>query len=256
MNSSLDFVYVTPEYQSNEFCSLPVSILFTNHFTRSNEFTKSDLFSTSHKFTKSDLFSISHEFTKSNIFTESEAFTKSDIFTESNFFEKESKIESNELIQISLTLSLTFVQKRSVTYTVSNLMSNSYYITFDDIMGTFTIYATKSDYMIFIPYIIYYYSPIYVSTNLIIEIKKRKGPTGEQLIGISCGSSAVFFIFLFIIITIYRKMANIKNFEFNYSYSTSSSSGAFIKAKDLINEVQNNQVDDSNNDESDLDFWL
>lgn len=105
---------------------------------------------------------------------------------------------------------------------------------------------------------IHFYSPKYVSTNIIIYISQLKRLTGEQLIGIVCGSTAVIFIALYIIITIYRRKKLMKT-ENENSYSISSSFKEYIKKEEKENEML--QADDCNgsqstDEDSDIDFWI
>ena len=160
-------------------------------------------------------------------------------------------------IRYSLTLSLTSVLRRSVSLTISILISNSYYNSFNENEGTFQIITTRSDYQLYIPYIIYFYSPIYVPVNMSFYIVKRKGLTGEQLIGVTCGSVAVFFIILYIMIIINRQ--KVHHNENWYKLVISSESGSKSEITEEYKEVgreNNDENDESYNEDSELDFWL
>ncbi|KAK8895590.1 hypothetical protein M9Y10_024060 [Tritrichomonas musculus] len=98
---------------------------------------------------------------------------------------------------LSSSFSLTFVQIRSVSFSILNSISNSFYITFDNIKKSFIILTTQSEYFYNFPYVIYFYSPKYVSTNAFINIQQQKGLTGEKLIGIVCGSTSIFLLYYF-----------------------------------------------------------
>lgn len=89
---------------------------------------------------------------------------------------------------------------------------------------------------------------------MIISIPKRKGLTGEQLIGIVCGSVAVFFIILYAIISI----ANRKRIHDNENWYKV----VFSSDPELSNEYQqiepenNDEELESTNEEIDINFWL
>ena len=79
----------------------------------------------------------------------------------------------------------------------------------------------QSEYQLYRPYIIYYLSKTYVHSYFQIELIKKKKLTGEQLIGIVCGTVSNFLIVLYIIIFIYRKM-NYESLFSNDIYSSLS----------------------------------
>ena len=94
--------------------------------------------------------------------------------------------------------------------------------------------------------------------NLIIDIAKKRGLTGEQLIRVTCGSAAVFFIFLYIIITIYKKKTH-RYIDIDVSYSLSSEINTDkAECKEFIQEQREENCDNekSSNDESDFSFWI
>lgn len=111
---------------------------------------------------------------------------------------------SNSLVQsFSLSLVLTFIQKRSVSFSFSNSISISYYMSYNEIYGTYTVFITNIETMHLFPYIIYFLSPSYLPTIITFSIMKEKSLTKEQLIGMTCGSVATIFLILYICIMIY-----------------------------------------------------
>lgn len=74
--------------------------------------------------------------------------------------------------------------------------------------------------------------------------------TGDQLIGITCGSASVFFIILTAIILIVRK----KNKIITYSDFSISSFEVTDENKDV--KVEDIKKCNYDSDESDLDFWI
>ena len=229
---------MTTKYESDFFCGFPVRLIPTTAFSMSKIFTKSNVFSFSNEFSKSDLFNEYSKFTESSLFIESIKNSQNTVF-----------YSNQKEYSLTLTLSLTFVQRRSVSFSLSILKSNSYYINM----------ITQSDYQIYIPYIIYYYSPTYVIIDMNLYIGRRKGLTGEQLIGITCGSAAVFFIILYIIILINWK--KIYNVDFTIKWykvicSSSSSSSGMPKEYQQIQIKTHEEYSKSMDDDSDLDFWL
>lgn len=108
------------------------------------------------------------------------------------------------MMKRSQPFTLSFIIMKSVSFLLSNSVLNSYYQTFDEMRETITMTTTQSNCFLYIPYIIYYYKPIYLTTNVIIIISKEKGLRGSQLIGITCCFSAAFFIILFFIIKMYQ----------------------------------------------------
>lgn len=88
-----------------------------------------------------------------------------------------------------------------------------------------------------------------------IYISKRKGLTGEKLIGVTCGSVAVFFIILYIIIIMSRK--KVSNNESWYKIICSSESESeMLNEYQQVQPINSSEAQKSANDDSDLDFWL
>lgn len=174
----------------------------TNTFSNSNKFTKTLMFSNSNYFTqtsyfsdsksfKTKIFSNSLVFTYSFYFTKSKLLTQSNNFSDSEFFKPSpSQSTKGQIETISMTISMTYLKIKSVSYTFSFFSSiNSF---------------------VYSPYIIYTYSPLYIPSQFSIIIRNKKKISPENLIGIVCGTVAGFFIILSIGIWIYKKK--------NYNY--------------------------------------
>ena len=153
----------------------------------------------------------------------------------------------------SKTFSITFFNLRSVSF--SYTLSHSIFHFYDN-LGSEILSNTAS--LFFLPYIIYYLSPSYVPVYIKFPIKKRI-ISPEQLIGVTCGSTAIFFFILFIIIKIVRKNV-IKN---NFSYYALFLDDINDQKKDIIITNENKQVSknlqdekDSSSADEDMDFWL
>ncbi|KAK8886567.1 hypothetical protein M9Y10_042031 [Tritrichomonas musculus] len=246
--SPIKVVYVMEHYESEEFCGLPVRLLSDLDFSMSEIITMSSIFTETETFTNLFELQTSNHYQTDSMHLSTEYFSISSII--------ENTILYTNHVKNSLTVTLTFVQMRSVSFSLSNSKSNTFFISFDANKNTISIIMTQSDFWFYFPYIIYYYSPKFVSTNIIINISKRKGITREQLIGIICGSSAVFFIILYTIIAIYRKMTYV-NIENEISFSFSYSSEELYK-KQFSNENQpdENKKQQKSEDDADVDFWL
>lgn len=210
----------------------------------------------SSKFTQSQVFSASIEFSQTKNFTSSSEFTSSDLFTQSQMFSSTDEFvifkpqSSNLLYQsYSLSLSLTFIKRRSVTKSASNSMSISYSMSYDTILGTYTLVMVEVESKYFLPYIIYFLSPSYLSTSILMSIQRKKNITKEQLIGITCGSVTIFFLILYIVISIKHHANSIIEF------STSSFLSSENEEQDQVETVTNNNTTISLNG-PDIDNWL
>ena len=194
--------------------SFSPSYIFTasDKYTKSNVFSPSKVFTfsndlpTSNIFSSSQTFSISYTFTLSNSFTQSSPFTLSNSFTDSGFFTS-TPPQTPELQREtkSVYLSLTEILVKSVSFSLS-------------------FNAEHSSYQFF-PYIIEFLSPSYVPSYVSLIISAKKGISSEQLIGSVCGSVAVLFGVLGIIIIALRKK-QMQIIEFNdddYTFSSDES---------------------------------
>lgn len=107
-------------------------------------------------------------------------------------------------------------------------------------------------YYSYFPYIINFMSPSYTILYIPIDINKKKTISKEQLIGIVCGTTSVFFLILCIIINIIRKKRYLTNY-LDYDISDESDDIKSEPHNDLPQKEQNN---DSDNSTRDLDFWI
>ena len=191
-----------------------------NYFTRSksfsnsNNFDKTNYFTSSKTFTPSNYFSNSAKFTQTNVFSLSNTLdNRTSVFTSSNTFSPHpTKTPLPENIQQSIGFSLTMVNIRTVTYSYSSVLSNSYILIYNEFDETYELTIIHSYFFINIPYIIISLSPSYSPTYFQIELGKKKGISPEQLIGAVCGSVAVFFIILSVIIFIVQRNKKIMRF--------------------------------------------
>lgn len=224
-------------------------------FSSSKSFIESSLFTSNNKFCESSLFTSSNKFNESSKFSASLSFDSNDIMISeqttfiSNFESKfdtlcsftddshntteTSIINSNKLTKIP-SFSLTFIQMRSVSFSFSYSFSNSLYFSFDKNKATFILMTTQISYNFNFPYIIHYLSKSYVIIYVPIEITKKKTISKEQLIGIVCGSVSVFFLLIYIFITIYRKI----KYDEVKSYDDFSSSSFY--SQNQINNIEQN----------------
>lgn len=205
------FFSFSSEFTKSRIFSISSEFTRTQIFSKSAKFTQSRIFLFTDEFTKSQIFSKSNEFTISNFFSLSYEFTKSYKFTQSHSFspiDQLSKIvslNSNSFHQLlSLSLSLTFFKKKSVSFSASYSMSISYYMSYDKIYETYTHILVSTDQQFILPYIIYYYSPSYSPIFFPLSFGTKKRISNEQLIGTICGSVAFLFLIIYISIMVYR----------------------------------------------------
>lgn len=218
-NTLVEVIYVNDNYQDDNFCSYPIlnGELPTFDFTKSDMFSKSDELTKSAEFTKRDMFSKSDEFTKSA------EFTKSNEFTDSNFFTTPFDVRS---ITIYQTYVQSFTYIKSVSYSLSYFESYSNTMSVDE-NNVAVVISLKYEYYTYKPYIIHFLSPTYIPT-ILLEVKfPKKSLSQSQLIGIVCGSAAVFFFTLGLIIMIQQKKNEIKS-----AFESSSS--------DIVKEINQN----------------
>lgn len=107
----------------------------------------------------------------------------------------------------------------------------------------------------YFPYIIFYLSPTYVSSYIILNINKKRTITGEQLIAIVCGSVSVFFFILMLIILIIRKR-NEAYYIFDNDYFSTSDVDTSKTADENKPEVKQEQNDNTLSSDSDINFWI
>ena len=234
--SKTDFLTCSNHFShSNDFSE---SNVFSQSFdfTKTNGFTKSKFFSESNYFSKTEFLTCSKHFSQSDSFEKSSFFSKSFEFTNTNFFTK-----SEEFIQTTLfSKSSKFSESNSfsqsekpfdiptqISIDQKVLISSSFSLTctlIKSVIFSYSYDARKNTYSYF-PYIIYSLSPSYVPTYYVLYISSNKRISPENLIGIVCGSGAVFFSILSIIIIIVRKKNEYRIYleEKDWSFSSSSS---------------------------------
>lgn len=94
---------------------------------------------------------------------------------------------------------------------------------------------------------IYFLSPSYVPTYLSIIINEKKGISREQLIGVVCGTTAVFFGVLGIIIMIIKRERQKKK-KLNDDISFSSEESEDIEKETYIQSIEHT-IDRNKTDE-------
>lgn len=188
-NTNVSIVYVNPKYTDEQFCGYPI------------QFYPSECFSMSQQFTESNAFSLTQVFTESNVFSISQVFSLSQSFTSSSEFTS----KTSKSTTISLSQLLTYVKRKSVSFSISYLQSNTISITYVDDIFQYSYINTLVYYQKYFPYIIQILSPSYTATFIRISELNKLSISPEQLIGVVCGSVSVFFIILGIIIFAIRK---------------------------------------------------
>ena len=216
-NTNVDTVYVLPTYKNSSFKGIPVSL-----------FPKSDFFSPF--FTNSETFSNSNEFTISNTFSSSNAFiTPTEIVT---------TIIDSRLYTYSISFLITYVKRRSVSFSFSFYLSNTLIMSFIIEEQTYSYVISNTHFDRYFPYIIQYLSPSFTQTYILRNLDKVKRISGEQLIGIVCGSTSVFFLILgIIIIVIQKKYENQFAFE-EEDFEDSSDETYITNKKKIVNNVE------------------
>lgn len=171
----------------------------------SETFSISELFSKSNSFSISDTFSKSHSFTMSDTFTKSNSFTMSEIFTASeNFSATPTQSLHSHAISKSVSFQLSYIQVKSIDKTNTLYLKETYIHTYID--GSPVAYETQTYLPTVLFYIIHFLSPTYLRFEVSYEIvHPKKKISREMLIGIVCGSTAVFFAVLGFTIMVIRK---------------------------------------------------
>lgn len=121
------------------------------------------------------------------------------------------------------SFSLTYVQLRTVIFTLYQTLTLSHFLSYIPDINSYSYVSSYFEFHGYSPYIIFSFSPTYVQTYFIFEMTRSTKISPEKLIGIVCGSVAVFFIILSIIIFIIRKR-NIEIEFINSDISSDSSS--------------------------------
>lgn len=195
-------------------------------------------------------------------FKSTSRFSPSDVFTKSESFNNIAVViplteGRSRKTTISKSYSLTYVERKSVSFSLSFFSSNTFEMSFDASEGTYLMVESRTYYQEYFPYIIHYFSPSYIEQNITIDIRIKKRISSEQLIGITCGSASVFFLVLGIIILAVRRRNELKN-QFDEFDDLSSSEVEIKKNVDepvIVNNNDDNKKKKENNDDF-LDFWV
>lgn len=175
------------------------------------------LFTKSNCFSQSNEFSESSEFSKTRYFSSTEDFTTSLSFTETKY----TISEFDNSISFRYSFVLSYKYMKSVSFSLDYYMFNTYSIDMDD-NGETKIVSFESYISKYNPYIIHYLTQTYVRTKVPFEtLLKRPKLSQQNLIGIVCGSVAVFFIILGIIIFVRKKKYEEKSFYDDIDSSSS-----------------------------------
>lgn len=206
-----------------------------NKFTDSNEFTQSQMFSESNKiinsnessmksfeFSSSKIFSESFEFLPldkriqsncfhmTDTFTNSLPFTPTNVFTRSNYFTSLHSFTSHQKeVTFQKSYSLTHVNIKTVVFSLSQVGSYSNFLSYCPEMETFLYSISYSEFHKNFPYVILSLSPSFVPSYFAVEVARSSKISPEKLIGITCGSTAGFFIILSIIFLVFQKRQRI-----------------------------------------------
>lgn len=177
-------------------------------------------------FTKTNFFSHSNEFSESSEFSKTSHFSSSEDFT-ANLSFSETKYANpgfDNSISYKYSFVLSYKYMKSVSFTLDCYMSNTYSIVIDE-NGETKVVSFESYFSKYNPYIIHYLTQTYVGTRVPFETSLKKTKLSQQnLIGIVCGSVAVFFIILGIIIFVRRKKYEEKSYYDDIESSSSSES--------------------------------
>ncbi|KAK8898205.1 hypothetical protein M9Y10_000480 [Tritrichomonas musculus] len=146
----------------------------------------------------------------------------SDVFSHSDFFTSTPhQTPKFQRETISISLSLTMVSIKSVSFSISYYPLNSKYSCF--------------------PYVIQFLSPSYVPTYIKLIIRPPKGQNSSQLIGIVCGSAALFFSTLGIVIILIRKKNEMKMILSDEFYISDESSDG-IENETFVNPIDQRYI--------------
>lgn len=135
--------------------------------------------------------------------------------------------------------SLTIVNVKTVVFSLSQIGSYSYFLSYCPEMNTFLYSISYSKFHKNFPYIIFSISPSFVQTYFVLEIARSSKISPEKLIGITCGSTAGFFIILSIIFFIIQKRKKINENSLTDSFEISSDDTQNIKEHEVLNSTPN-----------------
>ena len=135
-------------------------------------------------------------------------------------------------------MSLSWISMRSVSMSASRFKTNVASYTF--VNNQYIIINVESYTVSYFPYIIHYLSPYYSPIIIPLDLTIKNRITKEQLIGVVCGSTAVFFFVLGIIIFVIRRKTQII-YDFD-DYPDNSSDFSENEAVILQNNEKNDLV--------------
>lgn len=265
----------TDFFTTSEIFSRSNVFLKTSDFSFSSDFSRSLLFSNTEQFSFSVDFTISKKFNDSEFFTSSCIFKKTESFTpkpsipptlcfsQSLMFSYSFKFsQSNDFTSIptqsfyghmiskQISYVESFVMVKSVSFSNSFIVSNVLSITFNSELGQHSYIMSQTNVYAMLPYVIQIFSPTIIQTMMMFELSHpKKQITAEQLIGIVCGSIAVFFSVLgTVILFLRRKQKTVYSDDLDCS-----SDDEVVTTKTHETEV-NLQIENINN--VDIDQWL
>lgn len=220
LNFSSSFQFTnSPKFTNSVFFSKSIQFSETEKFSNSFQFTDSNEFPPTAHLPSSNYFSQSEQFTVTPSFTATDGFTRSSCFTESNSFNKftrtviptSSSVPSN--VFTSLSISIMMVSMRSVS--LSGVFSCSLtFVESFDFEGSTNVQVMKCvESIYYLPFIIYYLSPSYVEVIQYQAKVEKKKISQSQLIGITCGSAAVFFFVLSLVYLVYNRSKRMEAFS-------------------------------------------
>ncbi|KAK8845256.1 hypothetical protein M9Y10_021449 [Tritrichomonas musculus] len=220
-NTRVGKVNVPPKYEDDDFCGCSVNYISTTTFSAS------------------DIFTDSSAFTASSIFTSSKSFTESSLLGPLEPIASPLATLAGITISESVSYIESFVSVRSVTQKMSYVSSQGYsYILLAN--GEYSL--TSSNVYVYkrIPYVIYYLSPTYIKTGILLEMNVRKKTiTQEQLIGVVCGSVAAFFLILAIIVFVVQRKNRIHEIYDEVDWFSSESGDVSDEHTQEIDETVN-----------------
>lgn len=216
-NTRVGKVNVPPKYEDVNFCGYSINYISTITFSASDIFTDS------------------------STFTESSIFTSSGSFTESSLLGPLEPTASPSATLAGITVSVSYIESfvsvRSVTQSMSYVSSQGYsYILLEN--GEYSSTLTNVYAYRLFPYIIYYLSPTYIKTGILLEKNVRKKTiTQQQLIGVVCGSVAAFFLLLAVIIFIVQRKNRIHEIYDEVEWFSSESGDETDEHTQEIDEI-------------------
>ena len=149
----------------------------------------------------------------------------------------ETSIYHPNSITMTFEMTITYVLRKSVSY--SNGLTISKYLFGTYISGEYVMVESQTYVYSYLPYIIQFYSMTKSPFQKIYEVfNLKKKLTPEMLIGITCGSTAVFFIILTCLILYCRQLQKSRLDEFI---------DFLISEEDMENDTNNKNKDNNEN---------